>query len=97
MIAEVASIESVAVESEAEALLAEQGFIKQYRPRFNIRLRDDKSYPFIGISLDEDANESARGDSEISASSSSVRVHVVTAREDVVVARAVRGMAYTDA
>ena len=54
MTAEVALIDSVVVESEAEALLAEQAFIKQYRPRFNIRLRDDKSYPFIGISLDED-------------------------------------------
>ena len=54
MTAEVASIESVVVGSEAEALLAEQGFIKQYRPRFNIRLRDDKSYPFIAISLDEE-------------------------------------------
>ncbi len=54
MTAEVASIESVVVGSEAEALLAEQAFIKQYRPRFNIRLRDDKSYPFIAISLDED-------------------------------------------
>jgi excinuclease ABC subunit C len=42
------------VASEAEALLAEQGFIKQYRPRFNIRLRDDKSYPFIAISMDEE-------------------------------------------
>src|SRR5438270_9592592 len=40
------------VASEAEALLAEQSFIKQHRPRFNIRLRDDKSYPFIAISLD---------------------------------------------
>ncbi|HTQ69356.1 MAG TPA: excinuclease ABC subunit UvrC [Solirubrobacteraceae bacterium] len=54
MIAAVASVECVVVASEAEALLAEQSFIKQYRPRFNIRLRDDKSYPFIGISLDED-------------------------------------------
>ena len=54
MTAEVASVESVVVGSEAEALLAEQGFIKQYRPRFNIRLRDDKSYPFIAISLDEE-------------------------------------------
>ncbi len=54
MTADVASIDSVVVESEAEALLAEQAFIKQYRPRFNIRLRDDKSYPFIAISLDED-------------------------------------------
>ncbi len=48
------NIESVVVATEAEALLAEQNFIRQYRPRFNIRLRDDKSYPYIAISLDED-------------------------------------------
>jgi excinuclease ABC subunit C len=48
------SIEYVVVETEAEALLAEQNFIRQYKPRFNIRLRDDKSYPYIAISLDED-------------------------------------------
>ncbi len=54
MVASVESVECVVVTSEAEALLAEQSFIKQYRPRFNIRLRDDKSYPFIAISLDED-------------------------------------------
>jgi excinuclease ABC subunit C len=54
MIASVARVEFVVVASEAEALLAEQSFIKQHRPRFNIRLRDDKSYPFIAISLDED-------------------------------------------
>jgi excinuclease ABC subunit C len=54
MVASVESLECLVVASEAEALLAEQNFIKQYRPRFNIRLRDDKSYPFIAISLDED-------------------------------------------
>jgi excinuclease ABC subunit C len=54
MVATVDAIECVVVASEAEALLAEQSFIKQYRPRFNIRLRDDKSYPFIAVSLDED-------------------------------------------
>ncbi len=54
MVASVEHIECLVVASEAEALLAEQSFIKQYRPRFNIRLRDDKSYPFIAISLDED-------------------------------------------
>ena len=53
MVATVEQIECVVVATEAEALLAEQSFIKQYRPRFNIRLRDDKSYPFIAISLDE--------------------------------------------
>jgi excinuclease ABC subunit C len=47
-------IEALVVHTEAEALLAEQEFIKQYKPRFNIRLRDDKSYPYIAISLDED-------------------------------------------
>jgi excinuclease ABC subunit C len=40
--------------NEAEALLAEQSFIKRHRPRFNIRLRDDKSYPYVCVSLDED-------------------------------------------
>jgi excinuclease ABC subunit C len=54
MVASTESVECVVVATEAEALLAEQSFIKQYRPRFNIRLRDDKSYPFIAISLDED-------------------------------------------
>src|SRR5437588_5747931 len=48
------SVEAVVVATEAEALLAEQNLIKRYKPRFNIRLRDDKSYPYIAISLDED-------------------------------------------
>jgi len=48
------SIEFLVTENEPEALLAEQSFIKRYRPRFNIRLRDDKSYPYVGISLDEE-------------------------------------------
>src|ERR1700733_1502436 len=47
-------IEALVVHTEAEALLVEQNFIKQYQPRLNIRLRDDKSYPYIAISLDEE-------------------------------------------
>ncbi|MEA2367914.1 MAG: excinuclease subunit, partial [Thermoleophilaceae bacterium] len=54
MVDEIDNIEFIATETEAEALLAEQNFIRQYRPRFNVRLRDDKSYPYIAISLDED-------------------------------------------
>ena len=50
---QIESIETVVTATEAEAFLAEQEFIQRYRPRFNIRLRDDKSYPYIGISLDE--------------------------------------------
>ena len=54
MIHQVESIESVVVNTESEALLAEQNFIRQHKPRFNIRLRDDKSYPFVAISMDEE-------------------------------------------
>ena len=48
-------IECLVTATEAEALLAEQSFIKRHRPRFNIRLRDDKSYPYVCVSLDEDS------------------------------------------
>ncbi len=54
MTSEIESIECLVTETESEALIAEQNFIKRYRPRFNVRLRDDKSYPYIGVSLDED-------------------------------------------
>jgi excinuclease ABC subunit C len=47
-------IEALVVQTESEALIVEQNFIRQYQPRFNIRLRDDKSYPYIAISLDEE-------------------------------------------
>jgi excinuclease ABC subunit C len=47
-------IEVLVTANEAEALLAEQSFIKRHRPRFNIRLRDDKSYPYVAVSLDEE-------------------------------------------
>src|ERR1700733_6236837 len=44
-------IEALVVHTEAEALLVEQNFIKQYQPRLNIRLRDANSSPYIPISL----------------------------------------------
>jgi excinuclease ABC subunit C len=54
LVAVIDHVEALVVHTESEALLAEQNFIKQYKPRFNIRLRDDKSYPYIAISLDEE-------------------------------------------
>ncbi len=54
MVGEAADIEFLLLATEAEALLAEQNLIKRHQPRFNIRLRDDKSYPYIAISMDED-------------------------------------------
>jgi excinuclease ABC subunit C len=52
--ARVDRIDSLVTATEAEALLAEQSFIKRHRPQFNIRLRDDKSYPYVCVSLDEE-------------------------------------------
>ena len=54
MVSRIHQIEFLLVASEAEALLTENTFIKEYKPRFNVRLRDDKSYPFLAISLDEE-------------------------------------------
>ena len=47
------SVEWIEVRNEVEALMLEYSLIKQHRPRFNVRLRDDKSYPFLAITLDE--------------------------------------------
>ena len=48
------SVEWIEVRNEVEALMLEYSLIKQHRPRFNIRLRDDKSYPFLAVTLDEE-------------------------------------------
>lgn len=53
MIALTERIECVVTRDPSEALITEQQFIRQYRPRFNVLMRDDKTYPFIAISLDE--------------------------------------------
>ncbi len=50
----VTTIDFLVTETEAEALITEQQFIKRHRPLLNVKLRDDKSYPYIGISLDEE-------------------------------------------
>jgi excinuclease ABC subunit C len=51
MVRRAADLEWVVVASETEALLLEDNFIKEARPPYNVRLRDDKSYPFIEITL----------------------------------------------
>lgn len=54
MVATAESVEWIQVRNDVEALMLEYSLIKQHRPRFNIRLRDDKSYPFLAITLDEE-------------------------------------------
>jgi excinuclease ABC subunit C len=46
-------LDTIVVPSESQALLLENNLIKEYRPRFNVQLRDDKSYPRIAVTLDE--------------------------------------------
>ena len=45
------SVEWIQVRNDVEALMLEYSLIKQHKPRFNIRLRDDKSYPFLAVTL----------------------------------------------
>ena len=54
MVAAAESVEWIQVRNEVEALMLEYSLIKQHRPRFNVRLRDDKSYPFLAVTLDDE-------------------------------------------
>lgn len=54
MVARIEDIEFFVVKNEVEALVLESNYIKQYRPKYNVLMRDDKSYPYIKISLTED-------------------------------------------
>jgi excinuclease ABC subunit C len=53
MVATASTLEWIEVRNELEALMLEYSLIKQHRPRFNVRLMDDKSYPFLAVTIDE--------------------------------------------
>lgn len=55
MISQTASMEFVSTRTETEALLLEANLIKRFRPKYNVLLRDDKSFPYIHIAEDHDA------------------------------------------
>ncbi len=54
MLLEVVSLEYILVDSEDDALILENSLIKQLKPKYNILLRDDKTYPYISIDYSED-------------------------------------------
>jgi excinuclease ABC subunit C len=54
MVTTAAKVDWVTVSSEVEALQLEYNWIKEYDPRFNVRYRDDKSYPYLAVTLDEE-------------------------------------------
>jgi excinuclease ABC subunit C len=54
MVLTAASVEWTVVSTEVEALQLEYNWIKEFDPRFNVRYRDDKSYPWLAVTLDED-------------------------------------------
>jgi len=54
MVAVAATVEWIEVSNEVEALFLEYNLIKTHHPRFNIRYKDDKSYPYLSVTLDEE-------------------------------------------
>ena len=54
MVTTAESVEWIVAKNEVEALFLEFNLIKRHKPRFNIRLKDDKSYPYLAVTLDED-------------------------------------------
>src|SRR5512133_183573 len=54
MISRIADLEVVVTGTEVEALQLEQNLVKRHRPPYNVRLRDDKSYPYIAVTVEDD-------------------------------------------
>jgi excinuclease ABC subunit C len=54
LLSRVKDVETIVTDTELEALILENSLIKKYRPRYNVTLRDDKTYPFLRLSVQEE-------------------------------------------
>src|SRR4051794_2702007 len=54
MVANAETVERIQVRSDVDALMLEYSLIQRHKPRFNVRLRDDKSYPFLAVTMDDE-------------------------------------------
>lgn len=54
MVEQVADFEYISTDTEVEALILENNLIKKYRPKYNVRLRDDKQYPYLKVTVKEE-------------------------------------------
>ena len=54
LVVRIARVEVIVTQSEAEALHLEQNLVKRHRPPFNVRLRDDKSFPYIAVTVEDE-------------------------------------------
>ncbi|HKX27929.1 MAG TPA: excinuclease ABC subunit UvrC [Blastocatellia bacterium] len=54
LVARIVDLEFIVTDTEVEALLLESNLVKQHRPRFNVMLKDDKSYPYLKITINEE-------------------------------------------
>jgi excinuclease ABC subunit C len=54
LVPRIADLEVIVTSTEVEALHLEQNLVKRYRPPFNVRLRDDKSFPYIAVTVEDD-------------------------------------------
>ena len=60
MVKNIDKFEYIITDSELEALILECNLIKKYRPKYNVLLRDDKTYPYIKVTINEDYPKSIK-------------------------------------